>query len=65
MASYLNLLAFQAPIHVDSSFDEFNGKFRAVCTDLVTGQPVIIGKGSLSEAMRASSVFHFYCRLLK
>ena len=59
MSSYLNLLAFQAPIHVDSSFDELNVKFRAVCTDLVTGQPVIIGKGSLSEAMRASSGVSF------
>jgi NTE family protein len=59
MASYLNLLAFQAPIHVDSSFDELNVKFRAVCTDLVTGRQVIIGSGSLSEAMRASSSVSF------
>jgi NTE family protein len=65
MASYLNLLAFQAPIHVDSSFDELNGKFRAVCTDLVTGRPVIIGKGSLSEAMRASSSVSFLLAPIK
>ncbi|MDR3628503.1 MAG: patatin-like phospholipase family protein, partial [Ignavibacteriaceae bacterium] len=65
MASYLNLLAFQAPIHVDSSFDELNEKFRAVCTDLVTGRPVLIGKGSLSEAMRASSSVSFLMSPIK
>jgi NTE family protein len=65
MASYLNLLAFQAPIHVDSSFDELNERFRAVCTDLVTGRPVLIGKGSLSEAMRASSSVSFLMSPIK
>ena len=65
MASYLNLLAFQAPIHVDLSFNEFNGRFRAVCTDLITGRPVILGKGSLSEAMRASSSVSFLLAPIK
>ncbi|MGD1006423.1 MAG: patatin-like phospholipase family protein [Ignavibacteriaceae bacterium] len=65
MASFLNLLTFQAPIHVDSSFDELNGKFRAVCTDLVTGRLVIIGNGSLSEAMRASSSVSFLLSPIK
>ncbi len=59
ISNFLNLLVFQAPIHVDSSFDELREKFRAVCSNLVTGNPVIIGKGSLSEAMRASSSVSF------
>jgi NTE family protein len=65
MASFLNLLAFQAPIHVDSSFDELNGKFRAVSTDLITGRQVLIGTGSLSEAMRASSSVSFLLSPIK
>ncbi len=59
LTSYLNLLAFQAPIHVKNSFDDLRYKFRAVCTDLVTGNPVIIKSGSLSQAMRASSSVSF------
>ncbi len=65
LSNYLNLLAFQAPIHVDSNFDELNYKFRAVCTNLVTGQPVILGSGSLSEAMRASSSVSFFLSPVK
>ena len=60
LSSYLNLLTLQAPIHVDSSFDELRTKFRAVCTDLVTGDPVVLGRGSLSQAMRASSSVSFF-----
>ena len=60
ISTYLNLLALQAPIHVDSSFDELISEYRAVCTNLVTGQPVILGRGSLSEAMRASSSVSFF-----
>lgn len=59
LSNFLNLLTFQAPIHADSSFDELLYKFRAVCTDLVTGSRVIISKGSLSQAMRASSSVSF------
>ncbi|MEJ2617593.1 MAG: patatin-like phospholipase family protein, partial [Ignavibacteriaceae bacterium] len=51
LSNYLNLLTLQAPIHADSSFDELKTKFRAVCTDLVTGSPVILSRGSLSQAM--------------
>ncbi len=65
LSNYLNLLTLQAPIHVDSSFDELKTKFRAVCTDLVTGSPVIISKGSLSQAMRASSSVSFFLSPVK
>ncbi len=65
ISSFLNLLTFQAPIHVDSSFDELRTEFRAVCTNLVTGQPVILGSGSLSEALRASSSVSFFLAPVK
>lgn len=55
LSNYLNLLALNAPIHVNSGFDELKYDFRAVCTDLVTGNLVVLNSGSLSQAMRASS----------
>ncbi len=65
LSNYLNLLTLQAPIHTDSSFDELKTKFRAVCTDLVTGSPVVISRGSLSQAMRASSSVSFFLSPVK
>lgn len=65
LSNFLNLLSLQAPIHVDSSFDELKTKFRAVCTDLVTGSPVILSEGSLSQAMRASSSVSFFLSPVK
>jgi NTE family protein len=60
LSNYLNLLTLQAPVHSNSSFDDLKIKFRAVCTNLVTGTPVIIDGGSLSQAMRASSSVSFF-----
>ena len=60
ISNYLNLLTFQAPIHVDSSFSDLKKRFLAVCTNLVDGKEVVINKGSLSQAMRASSSVSFY-----
>ncbi|HUX93836.1 MAG TPA: patatin-like phospholipase family protein, partial [Ignavibacteriaceae bacterium] len=65
LSNYLNILTFQAPIHVDSSFDELRKNFRAVCTNLVSGEPVVIGSGSLSQAMRASSSVSFFVSPVK
>jgi NTE family protein len=59
LSNFLNLLTLQAPIHTNSGFDELKTNFSAVCTDLVTGNPVIIRSGSLSQAMRASSSVSF------
>ena len=59
LSNELNLLALQAPIHVEASFDNLFYKFRAVCTDLVTGEKVVLDKGPLSLAMRASSSVSF------
>ncbi len=59
LMNFLNLLSLQAPIHVSKSFDSLGIRFRAVCTNLVTGQPVVLNHGSLSLAMRASSSVSF------
>lgn len=37
-----------------NNFDELNIPFRAIAADLETGEVVVIGKGSLNEAIRAS-----------
>lgn len=55
VANFLSLLEFNAPIHFVNSFDDLLFKFRAIATDLVYGKPVILSKGSLGKAMRASS----------
>src|SRR5690606_18454347 len=65
LSNFLNLLTLQAPIHVNDNFDELRTQFRAVCTDLVSGSPVIISKGSLSQAMRASSSVSFFLSPVK
>lgn len=65
LSNFLNLLTLQAPIHIKNSFDELKTRFRAVCTDLVTGNPVIISDGSLSQAMRASSSVSFFLSPVK
>ncbi|MGB9665152.1 MAG: patatin-like phospholipase family protein [Ignavibacteria bacterium] len=59
LVNYLNQLIIQAPLHPKKNFDELLIPFRAVCTDLLTGKPVIISDGDLSEAMRASSSVSF------
>ena len=59
LSNQLNLLTLQAPIHIKDNFDDLLFKFRAVCTDLVTGGKIVLNKGSLSLAMRASSSVSF------
>lgn len=59
LINFLNQLIIQAPIHPKKNFDELLVSFRAVCTDLLTGKPVVISDGDLSEAMRASSSVSF------
>jgi NTE family protein len=59
LSNYLNLLVLNAPIHLSENFDELRFSYRSVCTDLKTGNPVVIGSGSLSQAMRASSSVSF------
>ncbi len=59
LANYLNLLSIQSPIHTYDGFSKLKYNFFAVCTDLVSGNPVIFNSGSLSQAMRASSSVTF------
>ena len=65
LSNYLSLLAFQAPIHVKNNFDELRVHFRAVTTDLVSGNIVILDRGSLSQALRASSSVSFFLAPVK
>lgn len=65
LSNYLNLLVFNAPFHSDSSFDLLKIKYRAVCTDLITGSAVVLNKGSLSKALRASSSVTFFLAPVK
>ncbi|MBC8043365.1 MAG: patatin-like phospholipase family protein, partial [Rhizobacter sp.] len=59
----LDRLMINAPYHptehpaktLDATFDNLPVRFRAVATDLVSGERVILGKGSLSEMVRGSS----------
>jgi len=65
ISNYLNLLSLKAPLHVDKSFDDLVTKYRAVCTDLITGRPVILNSGSISQAMRASASVSFLLSPIK
>jgi NTE family protein len=42
------------PVARITDFDELPTQFRAVATDLESGEPVILGSGDLTSAMRAS-----------
>jgi len=59
ISNYLNLLSLKAPLHINKSFDELRTKYRAVCTDLISGEPVVLKSGSISQAMRASASVSF------
>ncbi len=65
LSNYLNILTFDAPLHSDESFDRLKAKFRAVCTNLVSGDVVILNSGSLSKALRASSSVTFFLAPVK
>lgn len=54
-ANNLNLLAINAPLLADDNYDNFIYRYRAVSTDLISGEKVLIDKGPLGLAMRASS----------
>ncbi len=55
VSNFLNLLALNAPLNTIENFDNLLYSFEAVSTNLITGEPYILDKGSLSIAMRASS----------
>lgn len=59
LSNYLTLLCLSAPVVPENNFDDLLVKYRAVCTNLVDGEPVVLSDGSLSRAMRASSSVSF------
>ena len=50
----LLLKSLTLPVSKVSDFDELSIPFRAVATDIVTGEAVVLGSGDLAIAMRAS-----------
>ena len=59
LSNFLTLLCLDAPVISKESFDDLLIKYRAICTNLVNGEEVILKSGSLSRAMRASSSVTF------
>jgi NTE family protein len=55
LTNYLNILTLQGIYHPDPSFDDLRIPFRAVTTDLVTGKRIVIDRGDMTEALRASA----------
>ena len=59
ISNLLNAITLDAPINQTNSFNNFLFKYRAVTTDLISGDRFVIDNGSLSQAMRASSSVSF------
>lgn len=55
IGAFLNTLAFRAPILMEDDFSRLIYNYKAVATDLIKGKPVVLKRGSLVKAMRASS----------
>jgi len=55
LTDFLNTQTLQALYHPIPDFDHLKIPFRAVATDLVSGQRVVLADGSLAEALRASA----------
>ena len=57
LTDFLSARTLQALYHPVPDFDHLKIPFRAVATDLVSGRSVVLGDGSLAEALRASATF--------
>ena len=57
LTTELNLLTLAPALKADNDFSKLPVPFRAVATDIVTGEAVLFEQGSLAEAMRASMAF--------
>jgi len=55
LTDWLNNEILQALYHPHPDFDHLKIPFRAIATDLISGRRVVIGDGSLAEAIRASA----------
>lgn len=54
LSNLLTSLTLEANFRSESDFDRLNIPFRTVTTDLVSGDKVVLSKGDLGEALRAS-----------
>ena len=54
LSQFLESLAARGGIRSSISFDYLDPPIRIVCTDLSTGEEVVISSGNLAEAMRAT-----------
>jgi len=54
LTNYLNLVTLQSIYRPDSSFNDLRIPFRATATDLVSGRRVVIDRGDMTSALRAS-----------
>jgi NTE family protein len=54
LTNYLNILTLQALYKPEPNFDNLRVPFRAVATDLVTGKRIVLDKGDITMALRAS-----------
>ena len=54
-ANFLNLAAINAPLQAEDSYNNLRFKYRAISSDLISGKEIIINRGPLGLAMRASS----------
>ncbi len=59
IGNFFTKLKLEAPLNDIYDFDKLRYKFRAVATNLYTGKPVLIKKGDLAQAYRASSSVTF------
>ncbi len=59
ISNFFTKLKFGAPLNRQTDFDKLRYKFRAVATNLYTGNAVLLKKGDLSQAFRASSSVTF------
>ena len=55
VTNFLQNLFWNAPIYCWGDFDDLKYPFRALSTNLIDGKPVILSKGSLTQAVKASS----------
>ena len=59
VSNFLTTAVINSPVHADSEFSGLLYDLGAVATNLETGEPVVLNKGLLSLALRASSSVSF------
>lgn len=57
LTNLLTRFTLAAGYHSRGDFLQLPIPFRAVCTDMISGEPIIVGSGSLASTMRASMGF--------